>query len=108
MMVNFLLMCLTLITITRVNPALAQEIKMVRTLSRQRLIGFGGVVLLLVFLTVHTVKDLNADIEAWYFRSTPIWLIVMGIGSTIYYFKTRALKRGGKDLKALFTKLPKE
>jgi len=108
MMVNFLLMCLTLITITRVNPALAQEIKMVRTLGRQRIIGYGGVLLLTLFLTVHTLKDLNADVEAWYFRSTPVWLIVMGIGSAIYYFKTQALKRTGKDLKALFTKLPKE
>jgi len=108
MMVNFLLMCLTLITITRVNPVLAQEIKMVRSLSRQRFIGIGGVLLLTVFLTVHTLKDLNADVEAWYFRSTPVWLIVMGIGSAIYYFKTRALKRNGKDLKALFTKLPEE
>jgi len=108
MMVNFLLMCLTLLTITRVNPALAQEIKMVLTLSRQRFIGIGGVLLLMVFLTVHTLKDLNADVEAWYLRSTPVWLIVMGIGSAIYYFKTRALKRNGKDLKALFTKLPEE
>lgn len=108
MMVNFLLMCLTLITITRVNPDLAKEIKMVRTLSRQRIIAFGGIVLLMVFLTVHILKDLNADVEAWYFRSTPVWLIVMGIGSAIYYFKTQALKRSGKDLKALFTKLPEE
>jgi len=108
MMVNFLLMCLTLITITKVNPALAQKIKMVRTPGRQQIIGFGGVLLLLVFLTVHTAKDLNADVEAWYFRSTPVWLIVMGIGSAVYYFKTRALKQSGKDLKTLFTKLPKE
>ena len=108
MMVNFLLMCLTLITITKVNPTLANEIKMVKSLSKQRLIGYVGVLLLLVFLTVHTLKDLNADVEAWYFRSTPVWLIVMGIGSAIYYFKTKALKRSGKDLKALFSKLPKE
>ncbi len=108
MMVNFLLMCLTLITISRVNPSLAREIKMVRSLNRQRLIGFGGVLLLILFLAVHTVKDLNAEVEAWYFRSTPVWFIVMGIGSAIYYFKTRALKRNGKDLQTLFTKLPEE
>ncbi len=108
MMVNFLLMCLTLITITRVNPTLAREIKMVRSLSRQRIIGYGGVILLIVFLSVHTIKDLNADVDAWYFRSTPVWLIVMGIGSAIYCFKTQALKRSGKDLKALFDKLPEE
>ena len=108
MMVNFLLMCLTLITITRVNPVLAKEIKMVRSLGKQRIIGFGGVLLLLVFLSVHTIKDLTTDVEAWYFRSTPVWLIVMGIGSAIYYFKVRDLKRSGKNLKVLFTKLPDE
>lgn len=108
MMVNFLLMCLTLITIVKVNPALAQEIKMVRSMKKQRLIGIGGVILLLVFLTVHTVKDLNADVAAWYFRSTPVWLVVMIIGSAIYYFKTQVLKRNGKNLKAHFSKLPKE
>jgi APA family basic amino acid/polyamine antiporter len=81
---------------------------MVKSLSKQRLIGYGGVLFLMVFLTVHTLKDLNTDVEAWYFRSTPVWLIVMGIGSAIYYFKTKALKRSRKDLKALFSKLPEE
>lgn len=108
MMVNFLLMCLTLITITKVNPTLAKEIKMIKSLSKQRLIGYGGVILLIVFLTVHTLKDLNADVDAWYFRSTPVWLIVMGIGSIIFFVKTKALKKSGKDLKSLFSKLPEE
>ena len=108
MMVNFLLMCFTLITITKVNPKLANDIKMVKSVSKQRLIGYGGVLLLIVFLTVHTLKDLNADVEAWYFRSTPVWLIVMGIGSAIYFFKTKALKRSGKNLNAIFAKLPEE
>ena len=108
MMVNFLLMCLTLITITKVNPTLAKEIKMVKSLSKQRLIGYGGVILLVVFLTVHTLKDLNADVDAWYFRSTPVWLIVMGIGSIIFFVKTKALKKSGKDLNNLFSKLPEE
>ena len=108
MMVNFLLMCLTLITITYVNPMLAKEIKMVRSLNRQRFIGIGGVILLILFLTVHTIKDLTLEVDAWYFRSTPVWLIVMGIGSLIYYFKTKSLKRSGKDIKTLFTKLPEE
>ncbi len=108
MMVNFLLMCLTLITITKVNPTLAKEIKMVKSLNKQRLIGYGGVILLIVFLTVHTLKDLNADVDAWYFRSTPVWLIVMGMGSIIYLIKTNTLKKSGKDLKRLFSKLPEE
>jgi len=108
MMVNFLLMCLTLITITKVNPGLAKEIKMVKSLTKQKLVGMGGVILLIVFLTVHTLKDLNSEVDAWYFRSTPVWLIVMAIGSTIFLYKTKALKKEGRDLKALFNKLPEE
>ncbi len=108
MMVNFLLMCLTLLSISKVNPSLNKEISMINSVSLRQIIGVFGVLLLLLFLTVHTIKDLKADVEAWYFRSTPIWLIVMAIGSSIYWFKTRSLKRSGIDLKTLFSKLPSE
>jgi len=108
MMVNFLLMCLTLMTIKKVNPGLAADIKMIHSDKKRQLIGFFGVLLLILFLTVHTLKDLNATVDAWYYRSTPVWLIVMAIGSIIYGLKTRAMKAQGKDLKALFTKLPQE
>jgi len=107
-MVNFLLMCLTLMTIKKVNPGLAADIKMIHSDKKRQLIGFFGVLLLILFLTVHTLKDLNATVDAWYYRSTPVWLIVMAIGSIIYGLKTRAMKAQGKDLKALFTKLPQE
>lgn len=108
MMVNFLLMCLTLITISKVNPALSDKITLIPNLTRRKMIGFAGVALLVLFLIVHTLKDLNADVEAWYFRSTPVWLIVMSIGSIIYLVKTQAMKKAGKDLNALFKNLPPE
>lgn len=108
MMVNFLLMCLTLVAISKVNPELSGQIKMIKSGKLKKAIGIGGVVLLLLFLSVHTYKDINAQVETWYFRSTPIWLIVMAIGSCIYFYKTRAMKKSGKDLKAFFKKLPLE
>jgi len=108
MMVNFLLMCLTLITISKINPSLSKEIKMIQSEGYRKLIGIAGVALLILFLVVHTSKDLNAEVDAWYFRSTPIWLIVMSIGTLIYFFKTKTLKRSGIDLKSLFAKLPAE
>lgn len=108
MMVNFLLMCLTMVTISKVNPKLDNEIQMIKNQSLRKLIGIGGVLLLLLFLTVHTMKDLNAEVTAWYFRSTPIWLIVMAIGSIIYFSKTNALRTKGIDLKQHFKKLPDE
>jgi APA family basic amino acid/polyamine antiporter len=108
MMVNFLLMCLTLITISKVNPSLSSQIKMIRSKEIRYFIGIAGVTMLVLFLVVHTIKDLNADVEAWYFKSTPVWLIVMGIGSLIYFTKVNAMKKSGKDLKELFQKLPEE
>lgn len=108
MMVNFLLMCLTLITIAKVNPELSQRITMIQSIPWRRAIGWSGVVLLIVFLSVHTWKDLNSDVAAWYFRSTPVWLIVMALGSAIFWRKTRALSKSGKDMKRLFSKLPPE
>lgn len=108
MMVNFLLMCLTLIAIGRVNPELSNKITLINSMSLRYLIGFVGVSLLVVFLIVHTWKDLTAEVSAWYFRSTPVWLMVMSIGSIIYLLKTRALRRSGKDLSTLFKNLPTE
>lgn len=108
MMVNFLLMCLTLLTIARVNPELSNELKVIRSMTLRKVIGFSGVVLLILFLTVHTWKDLSGDASAWYFRSTPVWFIVMGLGSIIYFSKTQAMKKAGKDISSIFNRLPPE
>lgn len=108
MMVNFLLMCLTLVLIPKINPSFSVEIKMIRSNQLRRAIGIFGVMLLTLFLVVHTMKDLNAEVDAWYFRSTPVWLIVMIIGSIIYFAKTQKLKNSGVDLKTHFSKLPEE
>lgn len=108
MMVNFLLMCLTLITIQKVNPSLNEEIKMIQSDRKRKLIGYFGVALLLLFLSVHTWKDLNAEVDQWYFHSTPVWLIVMSIGSMIYLTKTNAMRKKGINLKNIFDKLPAE
>ena len=65
-------------------------------------------VVLLGFLAVHTVKDLTAPVAAWYFRSTPVWLVVMALGSVIYWREVRALRASGVDLDAHFRALPPE
>lgn len=106
MMVNFLLMCGTLITIHYVNPGLARDIKLIKSKPLQQVLGGAGVALLLLFLSVHTWKDLSAETDAWYFHSTWIWLIVMALGSLIYLIKTRRLRQAGTDLSQLFKKLP--
>jgi APA family basic amino acid/polyamine antiporter len=106
MMVNFLMMCVTLLTIDKVNPNLVSEIKIVKNMKIRKFLGWAGTIVLSFFLAIHTWKDLNSSAEAWYFHSTPIWLIVMGLASLIFYFKFQQLKSKGIDTKTLFEKLP--
>jgi hypothetical protein len=71
------------------------------------LAALGGAVLA-GFLVVHTIKDLTAPVAASYFRSTPVWLLVMTVGSFIYWREVRALRRAGVDLRARVAVLPSE
>jgi APA family basic amino acid/polyamine antiporter len=106
MMVNFLLMCVTLLTIDKVNPTLASDIKIIKNKKIRMALGWAGTLVLVFFLAIHTWKDLNSSAGAWYFHSTPIWLIVMGLASLIFFFKFKQLKNKGIDTKSLFEKLP--
>jgi APA family basic amino acid/polyamine antiporter len=108
MMVNFLLMCLTLITLPRVNPSLAAGITVVKNRKHQLVLGWAGTIFLSLFLVVHVWKDMNATAAAWYFHSTPVWLIVMALGSTLFFAKINLLRKSGADVDALFSQLPKE
>jgi ABC-type nickel/cobalt efflux system permease component RcnA len=65
-----------------------------------------AIVVLAGFLAVHTWRDVTAHAAAWYFRSTPVWLLVMAAGSLIYFRETRKLRRQGVDLEARFAALP--
>ena len=108
MMVNFLLMCITLIALPKVNPELAAEVKVIRKRKIQLILGWSGTLLLSAFLAIHTWKDLSAEASAWYFHSTPVWLIVMAIASFIYFSKLSVLKKQGTDTQKLFSELPPE
>ena len=108
MMVNFLLMCVTLLTLPHRNAELANQIKIFENRWTQLGIGVFGAILLVGFLGIHTYKDLTSNVKDWYFHSTPIWLIVMTLASIIFVYKWRQLKIKGVDVTALFTKLPKE
>jgi hypothetical protein len=57
---------------------------------------------------VHIGKDFSAPASAWYFHSTPIWLIVMAVASAIYWRELRHLRRSGVDVNAIFSTLPPE
>ncbi len=106
MLVNFLLMCLTVIRLPHYNPALAKNIAVFRKRPVQLIFASLGAILLSLFLVVHTIKDLQAEVAAWYFHSTPVWLIVMGLASLIFLWKIRRLKKKGISVVEAFKELP--
>lgn len=108
MMVNFLLMCITLLMIPNHNPALAKKMSAYKSKGSIKFIGWMGTILLLIFLVIHTWKDLVSTKEAWYFHSTYVWLIVMSIASIYFFYRYNNLKRKGVDTEILFKTLPPE
>lgn len=98
MLVNYLLMCITLLTIRRRNPELGKAVNLFseRTL---KITGIAGTVVLLLFLIIHLKKDLQAEVSTWYFRSTWVYLIVMVTGLLIFY-------SGRKNTSKSFSELP--
>ena len=75
-------------------------------LRRQIALAGTGVVMLTGFLLIHVVKDLTAETAAWYFHSTPVWLIVMAMPTGICLRELSKLKKEGTDVNALFRQLP--
>jgi amino acid transporter len=108
MLVNFLLMCLSVLVFPHRNPELAKRVCVVTSRKVQVIISLLGVLVLGGFLVIHIWKDLTTPLREWYFHSTPIWLIVMAVASGIYAREVRRLRRRGVDVKALFSKLPPE
>jgi len=108
MLVNFLLMSLSVLALPSRNPNLARAVTVLPSRAVQAPLAVLGVVVLSVFLGVHTWRDLTMPVTAWYLRSTPIWLIVMGLGTVIYLRELAALRRRGVDVDARFRELPPE
>jgi amino acid transporter len=107
MLVNFGVMCLTVIALPRRNPAIAADVTVLPPALRAPLAGL-GLALLSLFLGVHVWKDLTAEVAAWYFHSTPLWLAVMALATLIYVREVSVLRRRGVDIDAVFSKLPPE
>ena len=63
---------------------------------------------LLHFLVIHVHKDLSAPVDAWYFHSSLVWLLVMALGSLLFFVKLSALRRSGTDVAARFSRLPEQ
>ena len=106
MLVNFLLMCITLVTIKKYNYELFNEIKVLKNRTTQLFIGWAGILFLSGFLIIHLYKDLSSKVEAWYFHSTYVWLIVMALASIVFLFQWKKIKDSSGEEK--FKKLPIE
>lgn len=106
MLVNFIFMCLSVAWLPKRNPTLTQQITISpNKLARAIIVGIGSV-FLSCFLVIHTYKDLNASVDAWYFHSTWIWLIVMGMAAVLFFIRWTKLKKASPDLLEKFSKLP--
>ena len=108
MLVNFLLMCASVLALPRTNPALAANMGVIANPVLRAGVASTGFVVLLLFLAVHVFKDLTAPVSAWYFRSTPVWGLVMIAGTLIYRREVAALQRAGVSMTARFSTLPPE
>ncbi len=108
MLVNFLLMCLSVLWLPNRNPALGLKVHVFASRLLQVPLALLGTLMLSSFLAVHIWKDISASVSAWYFHSTPVWLIVMAIATGIYVREVRKLRQSGVDVEAIFAKLPPE
>lgn len=108
MLVNFLLMCVSVITLPRRNPQLAAAMDGLASRGTRAAIAWGGVLLLGLFSTVHVVKDLSAPAEAWYFRSTPVWALMMLLASVLFWIGAARLRAAGVSLTERCRTLPPE
>lgn len=108
MLVNYILMCVSVLTLPRRNPVIAQDVRVLPNRLAQVIVTSIGVAILGAFLAVHTWKDLSAPVAAWYFRSTPVWLLVMALATVIYIREVSAMRRRGVNVKAIFATLPPE
>jgi amino acid transporter len=108
MLVNFLLMAVSVLALPTTNPALAARVSVLPSRSQQVPVAVTGALVLGLFLVVHTWKDLTGPAAAWYFRSTPLWIVVMALGTVVYAREMARLRRSGVDVAARFAELPPE
>ena len=101
MMVNFMLIAVTLLNLPRRNPEIQQRMTWLTGAAARKVTGWSAIVILAVFLMMHTRRDLQAN-GPWYIHSTWIWTLVMAAGATVYFVREKT----GKINHDLFRKLP--
>jgi APA family basic amino acid/polyamine antiporter len=108
MLVNFTLVCLSVVFLARNNPELAAGFRVLKSRATQILLGGAGAVLLGVLLAAQIAKDLGAEVDEWYYRSTWVYLLAVLAVSLLFFVRFRGLRKAGVDLEALYRTLPPE
>jgi amino acid transporter len=108
MLVNFWLMSLSVLLLPHRNPAVAAEIRFVRSRPLQIVIGGAGALLLGCLLVIQVAKDVRSPAVAWYFHSTYSYLVVMAVAALIFAREWWRLKRSGVDVGSRFSSLPRD
>jgi len=108
MLVNFLLMCITVVALPKHNPELFKDVSVVSSRILQLAISWTGIFILSGFLCIHLWKDLSSSVEKWYFHSTPIWIIVMTMAALVYLRERKIQETKGVNFSEVFKKLPPE
>ncbi len=106
MLANYMVMCLSVLTLPGRNPAIARDVRVLPNRGAQLVVAVVGIIVIGAFLAMHIWKDLSAPATAWYFRSTPVWVLVMALATLIYLREVAALRRRGVDVDAIFATLP--
>lgn len=102
MLVNFILICLSVVFLPLKNKTLSTNMLGYEFPKIRILMALLGVFLLVTLLIFHTVKDLNSSLGHWYFKATWVWLMVMTMGSVWFFLFWLKNKKG----KSYFEELP--
>jgi APA family basic amino acid/polyamine antiporter len=108
MLTNFLVMCVSVLTLPHRAPLLAEGLRFGGSRPVQLVVGVGGTLLLGGLFLVQVVKDLSSRLPAWYYHSTYLWLVIMAGSALLFLREWRKLARQGVDLNARFAELPPE
>ncbi len=108
LLVNFFLMCLSMLTLPRRAPDIAARATFLTHRGTQLFVGGAGMIVIAVFLAAHIAKDLSSEQEAWYFHPTALWVLVMTLAALIFAAEWRKLRRTGFDTEHYFRELPPE
>ena len=108
MLVNFILICISVLLIHQNNPLLGNQITVVKNKGVQRLIALFGLISLTALLIINIVNDISAAKTAWYFHATYVFTAVMLLATIIFTIFWNQLKKSGTFDADYFKNLPSE